>query len=40
MQDKAIKAFEESAEVKRRFVREHADRIAQLAQLIARGFRE
>ncbi len=40
MKDRIIKAFEESAEVKRRFVREHADRIAQVAQLIGRAFRE
>lgn len=40
MKDRIIKAFEESAEVKRRFVREHADRIAQVAHLIGRAFRE
>jgi D-sedoheptulose 7-phosphate isomerase len=40
MKDRILKAFEESAEVKRRFVREHADRIAQVAQLIGRAFRE
>jgi len=40
MKEQVIKAFEESAEVKRRFVREHADRIVQVAQLIARAFRE
>jgi len=40
MKDQVIKAFEESAEVKRRFVREHADRIVEVARLIARAFRE
>ncbi|MEW6248304.1 MAG: SIS domain-containing protein [Nitrospirota bacterium] len=40
MKDRIIKAFEESAEVKRRFVREHVDRIAQVAQLIGQAFRE
>jgi D-sedoheptulose 7-phosphate isomerase len=40
MKDRAIKAFDESAEVKRKFVREHADRIAQVVQLIARALRE
>ncbi len=40
MKDLAIKAFDESADVKRKFVRDHADRIAQVAQLIGRAFRE
>jgi D-sedoheptulose 7-phosphate isomerase len=40
MKDSVIKAFEESADVKRRFAREHADRIVQVAHLIARAFRE
>ncbi|MGH7229558.1 MAG: D-sedoheptulose-7-phosphate isomerase [Nitrospiraceae bacterium] len=40
MKQQVIKAFEESAEVKRRFVREHADRIVEVARLIARAFRE
>lgn len=40
MKEHAIKAFEESAEVKRRFVREHADRIVEVARLIARAFKE
>jgi len=40
MKEQVIKAFEESAEVKRRFVREHADRIVEVARLIARAFRE
>jgi D-sedoheptulose 7-phosphate isomerase len=35
----AIKAFEESAEVKRRFVHAHVDRIVQVAALIADAFR-
>lgn len=40
MKDKAIKAFEESADVKRRFVREYADRIVMTARLIARALKE
>ena len=40
MKQKAITAFEESAGVKTAFVREHADRIAQAAQLIARALKE
>ncbi|WHZ23938.1 MAG: D-sedoheptulose 7-phosphate isomerase [Nitrospira sp.] len=40
MKDFAIKAFDESAEIKRRFAREHADKIAQVAQLMGRAFRE
>lgn len=40
MKEQAIRAFEDSAEVKRRFVHEHADRIVQVAQLIARAFQE
>jgi D-sedoheptulose 7-phosphate isomerase len=40
MKNKVIQAFEDSADVKRRFVREHADRIVQMAQLIARAFRD
>ena len=40
MKDKVVKAFEESADVKRRFVQEYADRIAQTAQLITRALRE
>jgi D-sedoheptulose 7-phosphate isomerase len=40
MKELVIKAFEESAEVKRRFVREHADRIVELARLVTRTFRE
>ena len=38
MKEFAIKAFDESAEVKRRFARDHADRIVQVAQLIGRAF--
>ncbi len=38
MRDFAIKAFDDSAEIKRRFAREHADRIVQVAQLIGRAF--
>ena len=40
MKERAIQAFDESADVKRHFVREHADRIAQVALLIARALRE
>ena len=40
MKEQAIKAFEESADVKRRFVREHVDRIVQVAQVIAQAFRK
>ncbi len=40
MKEQVIRAFEESAEVKRRFVREHADRIVEVARLIARAFKE
>lgn len=40
MNDFAIKAFDESAEIKRRFARDHADKIAQVAQLMGRAFRE
>ena len=39
MKEFAIKAFDESAEIKRQFAREHADKIAQVAQLIGRAFR-
>ena len=38
MKDFAIKAFDESAEVKRNFARDHADKIVQVAQLIGRAF--
>lgn len=40
MKARAIKAFEESAEVKRRFVQDYADRIVLTAKLIARALRE
>ncbi len=40
MKDAVIKAFEESAATKQRFVREHADRIVEVARLISRAFRE
>jgi D-sedoheptulose 7-phosphate isomerase len=39
MKQQAIKAFEDSAEVKRRFVQDHAERIVQVARLIADAFR-
>jgi D-sedoheptulose 7-phosphate isomerase len=40
MKEQAMKAFEDSAEVKRRFAREHADRIVRVAELIARAFQD
>src|ERR687891_383940 len=40
MKDRIIKAFEDSAEVKQRFVHEHVDRIVQVAQVMARAFRD
>lgn len=40
MKEHVVKAFEESAEVKRRFVQEHADRIVQVARVITQAFRE
>lgn len=40
MKDRAIRAFDDSAEVKRRFVRDHAERIVQLAELLAHAFRD
>ncbi len=40
MKDRALKAFEDSADVKRRFVQQYADKISQAAQLIARALRE
>ena len=38
MKDRAVQAFNESAEVKLKFAREHADRIVQVAALIANGW--
>ncbi len=38
MKEFAIKAFDYSAEIKRRFARDHADRIVQVAQLIGGAF--
>lgn len=40
MKDAIIKAFEESAQVKVKFVRENADKIVEVVQLIAQAFRE
>jgi D-sedoheptulose 7-phosphate isomerase len=40
MKEFVLKAFGESAEVKQRFARENADRIAQVAALIATAFRD
>lgn len=38
MKEFAIKAFDDSAEIKRRFARDQADRIVQVAQLIGGAF--
>ncbi len=38
MKEFAIKAFDDSAEIKRRFARDHADKIVQVAQLMGRAF--
>lgn len=40
MKERVIKAFEESVDVKRRFVQEHVERIVQVAYVIAAAFRE
>jgi len=40
MKEFALKAFDDSAEIKRRFGRDHAEKIAQVAQLMGRAFRE
>lgn len=40
MKDFVLSAFAESAAVKQQFVREHADRIVEVAQRIATAFRE
>ncbi|MFM7841855.1 MAG: SIS domain-containing protein [Nitrospira sp.] len=40
MNDRAIKAFDDSAEVKRKFVRDHADKISHVVPLIARALKE
>jgi D-sedoheptulose 7-phosphate isomerase len=40
MKEQVIKAFEESIDVKRRFVQEHVDRIVQVANVIAAAFRD
>jgi D-sedoheptulose 7-phosphate isomerase len=40
MKDQAIKAFEESAAVKQRFVRDYAGRIEQVVKLIVTAFRD
>ena len=40
MKEHILKAFAESAAVKQRFAREHADRIVQAARLMATAFRE
>lgn len=40
MKETAIKAFEESADVKRRFVAEYADRIVLVANLLIRALKE
>ena len=38
MKEFAIKAFDDSAEIKRRFARDHADRIVQVAPLLGGAF--
>lgn len=40
MKSRIIERFDDSAEIKRRFVREYADRIAEVAGVMARTFRE
>jgi D-sedoheptulose 7-phosphate isomerase len=40
MRDLIVQAFNDSAAVKQQFVREHADRIVEVAKLIVRAFRE
>ena len=40
MKDAIIKAFEDSAQIKIKFVRENADKIIEVVQLIAQAFRE
>jgi len=40
MKEAIIKAFEDSAQVKIKFVRENADKIIEVVQLIAQAFRE
>ena len=40
MKEHILKAFAESATVKQQFAREHADRIVQVATLMATAFRE
>ena len=40
MKEHVIKAFEDSADVKRRFAREYADQIVEVTGLLVRAFRE
>jgi D-sedoheptulose 7-phosphate isomerase len=40
MKDEIIKAFDESAQIKVRFVRDNIDKIIEVVQLIAQAFRE
>ena len=40
MSDRIIQVFEESADIKRQFARAHADKIAQVAQMIGRAVRD
>ncbi|WP_455244350.1 D-sedoheptulose-7-phosphate isomerase [Petrachloros mirabilis] len=40
MKDFVLSAFQESANVKQQFVRDHVDRIVELAKLLATAFRE
>lgn len=40
MQEFVIKTFDESADVKRRFAKDHAEKIVQVAKIMERAFRE
>ena len=40
MKEVAIKAFDDSADIKRQFAREHADQIVRVVQVMAQAFRE
>jgi D-sedoheptulose 7-phosphate isomerase len=40
MKNRIIERFDESADVKRRFVRDHAERIAEVARIMAQAFRD
>lgn len=40
MKDRIIERFDDSADVKRRFVRDHADRITEVVRIMAQAFRD